>query len=137
MVQSLMGCSDGVILTIQCRILALKSLPLFLKTLRYVQESKQKPNLEGVLLNMVNTNDEEEMNMFREMKQVLPEDIFFKARIPYHDKYEAASLKALPVALVNDGLKFTRPWLDLAMELKEKERLTQTGDKDDDIEGLF
>lgn len=139
LVTALLAAADGVILVIVPRMLSLKSLPSFLTLTQWVQQNKNAAlGLEGVVLTMFNPTSPTESSLLDEIKASLPAEVFFRTVIPSEDLFEQASVRAIPVALLPGGQQAAKPYLDLAMELKERELLTQRGEQDDDQTiGLF
>ncbi len=138
-VTSLLGASDGVILMLRCRSLVLKSLPIFLKLLGHVR-SQHNPQLrlEGALVTMWDPRNPLEQEVFTELTDTVPEGLFFRTLIPYDDTFETASMRALPMLLLEGARDVARPYLELAMELKEREVLRGCGGQvDEHVEGLF
>jgi chromosome partitioning protein len=138
-VSSLLGVSDGVILMLRCRSLVLKSLPIFLKLLRQVRdEHNPELQLEGALVTMWKGDSDLERQTLDELVACIPEALFFRTVIPEDENFEHASIKAVPVILLPGGRKTARPYLELAMEIKEREVLRGIGgDADDQADGLF
>ncbi len=138
-VTSLLTVSDGVILMLRCRSLVLKSLPIFLKLLREVRfQHNPALQLEGALVTMWQGDNELERQTLKELAQSVPEALFFRTVIPEDDNFEHASIKAVPVILLPGGRETARPYLELAMELKERELLRGIGeDADEQTDGLF
>lgn len=133
------GVSDGVILMLQCRSLLLKSLPIFLKLMRQVRsERNPRLQLEGALVTMWKGDDPLEREILEDLTRSVPEALFFRTVIPYDDHFEQASIRAVPMILLPDGRDTARPYLELAMEMKERELLRgMGGSKDEHTEGLF
>ncbi len=138
-VTSLLGISNGVILMLRCRTLVLKSLPIFLKLLRHVRDEKNPDlQLEGALVTMWRGDDEMERRTLDELRASVPEALFFRTVIPEDNRFELASIKAVPVILLPGGRETARPYLELAMEIKEREVLRGIGGAtDEQSDGLF
>jgi len=136
---SLLSISDGVILTLNCRAISLKTIPLFLRLTKSIQEPHNpKLALEGVLITMFDSKNEMEQQILAEIKKCLPADAFFKTMIPYDEYYEKASFHSVPIAMMPKGVQSARPFFELALELKEKELLVEKEEVgDEDIVGLF
>jgi len=131
-VQAALAASDGTILVCNCSAITLKSLPDYLKLVDYVADrSETDLCLEGVLLSMVDERSQTEQEIFEKIRQLLPEEAFFQTVIPYHEDFARANLEAVPAALIPEAREISRLFLDLAMELRERERTgQQTGDHD-------
>ncbi|MHB8881536.1 MAG: ParA family protein [Thermodesulfovibrionales bacterium] len=138
-VMALLSASDSVIMVVQCRTLSLKTLPSFLKLVQWVK-GRQNALLvfEGVVITMLNEKNPYELQLYDEAKKMFPEEAFFRTMIPYDDLFEQASSRAVPIAMLRGGKKAGSIYMDLAMELKERElKREMGGEGDDDAEGLF
>jgi len=138
-VTAALGISDGVILMMRCRSLLLKSLPIFLKLMRQIRSDRNpRLQLEGALVTMWKGENPMERDILQELTRSVPEALFFRTVIPYDDGFEEASIRSLPVILLPDGRDTARPYLELAMEMKEREVLRGIGGSEDEhAEGLF
>lgn len=136
---SLLSISDSVIITINCRVISLKTIPLFLKLIKDIKkEHNKKLDLEGVLITMYDDKNPMEKQILGEIKKMFPKHAFFQTIIPYSKDYEMASLHSVPAAMLPNGLQTARPYFEIAMELKEKEKRPKTGgQRDEEIMGLF
>ena len=138
-VMALLNASDSVIMVVQCRTLSLKTLPSFLKLVHWIK-GKQNADLhfEGVIFTMMNEKNPYELQLYDEAKKMFPEEAFFRTMVPYSDLFEQASTRAVPIAMVRGGKAVGNVYMDLAMELKERElKREMGGEPDDDAEGLF
>lgn len=138
-VTALLSASDSVIMVTQCRTLSLKTLPAFLKLVHWIRE-KKNPSLhfEGIIINMIDSQNPYELQLYDEAQKMFPPDAFFRTTIPYDRSFEQASSKAVPVSLLKGGQDAARNYMDLAMELKERELRREIGGaRDEDVEGLF
>ncbi|MCP4151345.1 MAG: ParA family protein [bacterium] len=134
-VSSLLSISDSYILAVNCRAISLKTIPLFLKLVKRIKTNhNSKLNIEGVLITMINNESEIQKEIFNQIKNALPMEVFFKTVIPYDDFYEKASLHSVPVALMPKGTESARPYMELAQEIKNKKN---GGDDEEHIIGLF
>jgi chromosome partitioning protein len=136
---SLLGVSNSVIITISCRVISLRTIPMFLKLVKNIKKEHNKNlDLEGVLITMYNDKNSMEKHMLGEIKKSFSPHVFFQSIIPYSDDFEVASLHSIPVALLPNGLRTAKAYFELAMELKEKEKRPKTGGQgDEEIMGLF
>jgi chromosome partitioning protein len=137
LVHSLFLASDSVLLVINCQIITLKTLPNFFKLMSYTQKENSSLRLEGILFTMMNKGKAEEAKLFNDFRQTYPEEVFFKTIIPNDALFTRASFKAIPIGLLSGGQRAARYYLDLAMELKERETQFGTGGGEDENEGLF
>lgn len=139
LVTSLLQASDAVIAVVLCKALSIKSLPLLLNLVRWVRgHSNPGLMLEGVLITMLDEQSETERTSFAEVRASLPKELFFRTTIPYLGQFEAASLRAMPVAMLQDGREAAGYYTSLALELKERElNRQQTGEGHELATGLF
>lgn len=138
-VTALLAASDGVILILHCRNLLLKSLPIFLKLVRHVR-THHNPDLvlDGALVTMWNSESPFEREILSELSESVPDALFFRTVIPSDGRFEEASIKAVPVMLLPEGRETARPYLELALEMKERELLRGVGgESDEHADGLF
>jgi chromosome partitioning protein len=139
MVSAFMQISDELIIVINCKTFSLKSLPLLLNTVKDIKNEYNK-NLElnGVIINMFKSGNELEKDILEKMKDVFPREVFYNTIIPYSDYFEKASMYALPVAMVTRGHNTAKPFVELAIELKDREANNHIGEDDEEsIMGLF
>jgi chromosome partitioning protein len=137
---SLLIISDSVIITQNCQVISLKTIPLFLKLMKEIKEHHNpKLDLEGVVITMYDENKPLEKQILGEIKKAFPPHVFFQTIIPYNDFYETASLHAVPVAMMPNGLRAARPYFEMALEIKEREakKVKMGGQDDQEIMGLF
>lgn len=133
----LLKVSTEILIAINCKILALRTLPAFLKTVHYVQNLNENLRLAGVLVTMFQEGNTNEQKLLSDLRKMLPEEVFFKTMVPYNEMYERASIRSLPVSMLKGGQKVGRQYYELALEYKERE-LEQTTEGDDhDEDGLF
>ncbi len=139
LVSSLMQISDELIMVVNCKTFSLKSLPLFLRTIKDIKESFNKDlDLEGVIINMFRSGNDYEKDILDQIKKVFPRRVFFNTIIPFSDYFEKASIYSVPVSMMPDGNVASKPFIELALELKEKESKKIKGEKNEDpIMGLF
>jgi len=138
-VTALLASSDGVIMLVQCKTLSLKTLPSFLKLVRWIKGNRNAQlHLEGVVFTMMDEKSPYELQLYDEAKKMFPEEAFFRATIPYDRLFEQASSKSVPIAMLREGKDLANRYMKLAMELKERElKREMGGQRDDDTEGLF
>jgi chromosome partitioning protein len=136
---SLLSISDSVIITINCRVISLKTIPLFLKLIKDIKkEHNKKLDLEGVLITMYDEKNPMEKQILGEIKKMFPKHVFFQTIIPYSEDYEMASLHSIPAAMLPNGLRTARHYFEMALEIREKEKKSKTGGQSDEkIMGLF
>lgn len=134
-VTAVLGESDGVVMPVQSRSLALRTLPAFLKTIRWVRQGKNPDlRLSGILVTMYNRDNPSEVKAYEAISANFPEELFFNTIIPFDDVFEKASMTALPVALLPEGQELSHLFFQLAMELLDQQSTEET---DGDVAGLF
>ncbi|GBC61118.1 ParA family protein [Desulfonema ishimotonii] len=135
---ALLGISSSVLVPISCQILAVRTLPVFLKLLQKIRR-KVNPGLllEGVVVTMID-DGEAGAEIFREIEENFPPSVLFGNMIPFDESFEIASMKSLPVGLLPGGEEAAQAYMDLAVEFKTREmNLNKKGTRDEDAEGLF
>lgn len=133
---ALLLASDGVILPIVPRGLAVKTLPAFLKTIHQVRRGGHaKLRIDGIVIGMVHPGSAAEARLVEELRASLPEDVLFQTVIPHDEVFEEATSRGLPVLMVPGGKAVARAYLDLALELRE--RAFGIEDQDGETAGLF
>jgi chromosome partitioning protein len=139
LVGSLLAASDSVIPVVLCKALAIKSLPMLLNLVNWVRDHTN-PDLilEGVLMTMLDERNEVETALSQELQASLPADIFFRTKIPYLEVFEKASIRSVPVGMLNEGQAAAHIYMGLVWEIKERESRSQkTGGSDELVAGLF
>ncbi len=138
-VNSVLSISDGVLLTLRATSLSLKTLPAFLKLIKWIEANHNSSlRLEGVLVNMFDSRNKYEKEVFESLKEIVPKEFLLNTVIPFNDKFERASIESVPIAMLPDGLDVARCYIDLVMELKERERKLLVGEAENEqIQGLF
>ncbi len=138
-VQALLHVSDGVVLVVRCQNILLKSLPVFLRLVKRVRKTRNpKLRMDGVVVTMFDERDPIETQFCEEFIGSLPESVFLKTRIRYDPVFERASVKAVPVAMMPGADAAARSYLDLALELRERDmRRMAEGGTYGPTEGLF
>ncbi len=134
-VTAALACSAGVVMPIQSRSLSLRTLPTFLKTIRWVrQRTNQDLRLSGILVTMYDKENPSEVKAFEAISANLPEELSFKTTIPFDGVFEKASMNSLPIALLPEGQELSHKFFQLAMELIDQQPKEET---DGDATGLF
>jgi len=138
-VTSLLSVSDSTILVVNCKTFSLKTIPLFLKAMKMVRDEKNPTlDLEGVLINMFNSSSKIESDIFSKINDVFPEKTLFRTVIPFNEYFERAGMFAVPVSLMPNGAEQGRVFIDLALELQERNSKFLKGEENDKpIAGLF
>jgi chromosome partitioning protein len=138
LVGGLVGASDGVLVPINCRALAVRGLPSFLKLVRDRADAGGAARLEGVVVTMLDYASPTERGLLEELRAKLPPGTLFESVVPLDRRFEAASMDAVPVALAPDGARVARHYVDLALELLARQpRDTEGGDGHGQPTGLF
>lgn len=136
---ALLSASNGVVLVVQPRALSIKTLPSFLGLIRWIR-TKANPGLrlDGILVNMFDAHTSLEVELLEDLRGTLPGGALLTTIIPQSDALERASLRAVPVAMEQDGKEMAGHFFNLAVELKQKHILAHAeGDDDEYTSGLF
>ncbi len=136
-VTSLLSVSNSVLVPVGCSSIAVRTLPLFLKLIRKIR-AKFNNNLmlEGVLMTLVDENSASCAEVFDEVRNSFPSNVLFDSYIPYDEAFERAGIKSVPAAMLKGATEAAQAYMDLAIELKNREMQADRKEKDDD-EGLF
>ena len=118
----LLAHADSLLLPCTCQTDAIKTLPLFLKSILKVQAERNRGlKLEGVVLTMVNKNDPCAAEVEQEIKKAFPAEIFFDNRIPLLPSFARAALHSVPVALLKNAPGANQAFGALALELEARQ----------------
>lgn len=121
-VHAALSVSQGVVMVCDCSALTLKSVPAFLGVVRHISE-KFNPSLrlEGVLISLFDSANPAETAILEQVREIFPPGSLFNTIIPCDPAFEAASLDAVPAVLADPSSNLKRVFLDLAVELRERE----------------
>lgn len=92
--------SDYLLAPQQAEPLAIRSAPQLLETIHALQEQGLPANLLGLVLTMVQKDQEESAGVLREVRQSLPEEVVLEPYIPRDAIFLKASARGIPVALL-------------------------------------
>ncbi len=124
-VRAALTVSDGAIVPADCQGLTLKSLPLFLNLIDHVASERagvaSTLRLDGILINRYDKRSETEREVRSQLMNVIPEDAFFRTVIPHHEAFVSSSLTAIPAVLQQEAPEIARLYLELALEVRERE----------------
>lgn len=137
--RALLEASGGLLIPVQARSLAVKTLPALLRLFQVVRQSANPAlELEGVVLTMLDYVSSAEHEISQSIRETLPTGALLRTVIPRNGQFERASMEALPVALLPDAERAAKSYLDLALELKSRELSRLPTDKENAGElGLF
>lgn len=138
--KALLCASDEVVLIVQSRVLSLKTLPKILSLISLIREKNNAElRLVGTVVTMLDTDqDSFEQQLFQEVREGFPEEMFFATRISFDPIFEIASLKAVPVSMLHGGESAARNYMELAFEFKRRETHSQgQGENDVSDSGFF
>lgn len=93
--------SDYVLAPQQAEPLAIRSAPQLLETLRSLQDQGVNAHLLGLVLTMVQRDQEESAGVLREVRNSLPEEVLLEPYIPRDPLFLKASAKGIPVSLMH------------------------------------
>ena len=137
-VRGILEGSDGTILVINCRAITVRAIPTFLALVQDVAGGANPGlRLEGVLISTFDARSSSEAGLLEEVRATLPSDLLFRTVLPHDEAVEEASLRSIPIALHRGGEAMARLYLDLALELRERELEMMQGRSDDEEPSLF
>lgn len=122
LVNAALRASDGVILVVTCCPIVLQSMPAFLKLVRHIA-STDNPSLalDGILLSMVDRSIPAQDKVYGDLMAQAPPDAMFRSSIPFDAKFQAACLDAVPAVMLPGGEAFARIFMDITIELRQRE----------------
>ncbi len=132
-VKALLEVSNSYLLLINCKAGTVKSLPRLIKLAEWLKKNVNKElELEGIITTMFDSKSQSEEKIYNHFKARLPSDYFMNTVVPFDSRFELASIKAIPVALLADGRSIADPYMKLAMELQSNnEKTAHTADTND------
>lgn len=122
--------SDFLLAPQQAEPLAIRSAPQLLEMIHDMQEKGLPAHLLGLVLTMVQRDQEESAGVLREVRQSLPEEVLLEPYIPRDPIFLKASGKGIPVCLLQKNPPAAALVFDqLAAEIEQRAEL---GTKDYD-----
>lgn len=128
LVTALLGVSECAVVPVQPRALALRTLPAFLRVVQHVRRTNERLRIAGLVVTMFDQSSRLDVKADEEIRQTFPADVLFRTAIPVDELFEEATLRSLPVALVPGGQRLAGLYLQLALELRERNLLWETSD---------
>jgi cellulose biosynthesis protein BcsQ len=135
LVTTVLRCTDHVIVPVEPRALALRTLPAFLRAVQLVRRDNPRLRIAGLLTSMFDAASRADAKAVDEMKASFPEDILFRTVIPEDDLFEEANERSLPVALAPGGQRLAGLYMQLALEVRERTLMWESNDGE--TEDLF
>ena len=121
--------ADWVLVPQQAEPLAVRSIPLLLQTLARFRNEGSGVSVAGILLTMLQANQEASAQVAREMRQLLPASLLFNQAVPRDPLFLEASALGLPLALVRKNPPLAALIFDqLAAELEDRIALSSRRD---------
>jgi len=126
-VKAVLEVSTSYLLLINCKAGTVKSLPRLIKLADWLRENVNKElELQGIVTTMFDHRSSSENQILNHFRARLPNNFFSKTIIPFDSRFEQASIKAIPVALLADGQKAAKPFDELAIEILSKTGKTKS-----------
>lgn len=117
--------ADWVLVPQQAEPLAARSVPLLLETLARFRTEGSPVQVAGILLTMLQADQDASLKVARELRELLPPSLLFSQAIPRDSIFLEASALGLPLALVRKNPPPTALVFDqIAAELEERISLT-------------
>lgn len=137
--RALLEASQGLLIPVQARSLAVKTLPALLRLLQIVRQGvNPQLELEGVVITMLDYMSSAEHEISQSIRETLPPGALLRTVIPRNGQFERASMEAVPVALLPEAERAAKAYMDLALELKARElSRVAAGEEDAGELGLF
>lgn len=135
-VKAVLSVSTGYLVIINCKAGTVKSLPRLIKLAEWLKhEVNPQLELEGIVTNMFDENSESECKIYNHFKARLPSNLFLDAVIPLDARFETASIKGLPIAMLQGEKNAGEPYKKLTLQLLT--RYKETGDDERGMENLI
>lgn len=97
--------ADAVIVPQQAEPLAIRSLPKMLEGLNRLRVMNPRLSVLGICLTMVQNDLAESVEAAEALRQLLPEEMVFRTRIPRDPLFVKASARGLPIGILEDGAR--------------------------------
>jgi len=124
--------ADYAIIPQQAEPLGIRSIPLVLQTLADLRDEGNRLEVAGLLITMMQMEEPECLEVVRELRKLIPPEMFFQAAIPRSSDFLKASSYGVPLALLHRNPPAAALVFDqLAAELEVRARLVL---KDEEIE---
>jgi chromosome partitioning protein len=94
---------DAVIVPQQAEPLAIRSLPKMLEGLNRLRVMNPRLSVLGICLTMLQEDLPESIDAAAALRQLLPEEMVFKTKIPRDPLFVKASARGLPVGILKEG----------------------------------
>lgn len=122
LVNAALSASDGVILVVTCCPIALQSLASFLRLVQHVSSGDgSRLALDGILLSMVDRSIAAQEKVLAELMEQIPTGLLFREAVPFDARFQSACLEAIPAVMLPGAEGLARIFLDLAVELRQRE----------------
>lgn len=127
-VTALLGASDSAVVPVLPRAMALRTLPAFLRAVQHVRRTNERLRIAGMVVTMFDAASRLDVKAEEEIRQSFPDDVLFRTVIPSDELFEEATLRSVPIALVPGGQRLAGVYIQLALELQERNLVWETHD---------
>ena len=118
-VKAVLEVSTSYLVVINCKAGTVKSLPRLIKLADWLKKKvNAKLELQGIVTTMFDESSLSEVKIYNYFKARLPTSYFYDTVIPWDARFEQASIKAIPVAMLSDGKEVGKPYMKLALEIQ-------------------
>ena len=122
MIKAVLEAADEMLLTINCRAATVKALPDFIRLAQWLKtEVNPELKLAGIAVAMFRAEDHSEKKILDHFRTKLPRGLFLETAIPFDQNLEMASIRSLPALKVSATADTARAYLDMAVEIKQRE----------------
>jgi len=127
-VKAILEAADEMLLTVNCKAATVKTLPEFIRLAQWIKtEINQKLKLAGIAVTMYRDDDHSEKKILDHFRAKLPRGLFLETIIPFDPNLELASIRSAPALMVSAASKSARRYLDMAVEIKQREGELESG----------
>lgn len=115
---------DRVLIPQQAEPLGIRSIPQILQAIQYLRNNGAKLEVAGILMTMVQPNQKESTEVVRELRAIIPPQLFCSTLIPRDPVFLKASAAGVPLGLLHRQPPAAAHVFDqLAAELEPRLRL--------------
>lgn len=115
---------DRVLIPQQAEPLGIRSIPQMLQAIQYLRNNGAKLEVAGILMTMVQPNQKESTEVVRELRSIIPPQLFCNTLIPRDSIFLKASAAGVPLGLLHRQPPAAALIFDqLAAELEPRLRL--------------
>ncbi len=127
-IKAILEVADEMLLTVNCKAATVKTLPDFIRLAQWLRtEVNPRLKLAGIAVTMYRDDDHSEKKILDHFRAKLPRGLFLETIIPFDPNLEMASIRSVPALMVSSARETARRYLDMAVEIKQREGELENG----------